>query len=262
MQHLNYCRQFVQFCGSYMDPLRRANGSAWADMQKTLVLVRQSQKFLLPEGGVLFEDLRMAAIDGERLSLPYPVVALESAGPANSPLSKSIVLAAESDGHIQVEHVACKRANGEWNVFGEFWLRREGAVRSGTYRIETRPGKYGSREEEERACALPAQILLQFLNVMACSNVHAQRSPAKRAAQAMRKAIPFDDYHILTIDAPSRAAIGGDGIAIAGSHRSPREHLRRGHIRRLSDGRKLWVNATVVNAGVGGKVSKDYRLAA
>jgi len=72
------------------------------------------------------------------------------------------------------------------------------------------------------------------------------------------KPYPFDDYHILTIESPKAAASdGGHG----GSHRSPREHLRRGHIRRLEDGRKLWINATVVNAGVGGKVSKDYRIA-
>ena len=77
----------------------------------------------------------------------------------------------------------------------------------------------------------------------------------------MRKcgALPFDDYHVLTIN------VGGQGQregAANGSHRSPREHLRRGHIRRLQDGRKLWVNATVVNPGVGAKVMKDYRMEA
>lgn len=260
-QHLNYCRQFVQFVSPMMDALRRSDAPAWADIQKTMVLVRQSQKFLLPEGGVLFEDLRLAALDGERLSLPFPVIALENAGQPNTPLSKSIVLAAESDGHIQVEHLACRRANGEWNVFGEFWLKREGAVGGGTYSIQTRPGKYASREDEYRACALPAQILLNFLNVLQCSNVRTEVLPRSRTRGAMTRpgALRFDDYHVLTIEVPSGRCTGE---AVGGLHRSPREHLRRGHIRRLQDGRKLWVNATVVNPGIGGKVAKDYRLAA
>ena len=47
----------------------------------------------------------------------------------------------------------------------------------------------------------------------------------------------------------------------SGHHRSPREHLRRGHIRRLADGRRIWVNAAIVGAGKGvGVVSKDYAL--
>lgn len=48
--------------------------------------------------------------------------------------------------------------------------------------------------------------------------------------------------------------------ALAEPAASPREHLRRGHIRRLEDGRKFWINAAVVAAGNGGKIHKDYGI--
>jgi len=43
-----------------------------------------------------------------------------------------------------------------------------------------------------------------------------------------------------------------------GTHRSPREHVRRGHVRRYADGKKIWIQSMVVNPGNGGKVTKDY----
>ena len=102
--------------------------------------------------------------------------------------------------------------------------------------------------------------MLDFLNALQCSNVEVEKIPLKKTALAMRKAIPFDEYHVLAIKVSQIKSI--DCGAKNGLHRSPREHLRRGHIRRYANGSKIWVNAAVVNAGIGGKISKDYRLAA
>lgn len=104
-----------------------------------------------------------------------------------------------------------------------------------------------------------ASVLLGFLNAISCSNVEILRSDPPKIKAKLRKALPFDSYHLLTIDVRSQA--GGEA-SIGGSHRSPREHLRRGHIRRYESGLRVWVNATVVNPGVGGKVHKDYRVTA
>jgi hypothetical protein len=98
--------------------------------------------------------------------------------------------------------------------------------------------------------------LLGFLNIMQCSNIKHELSSPKKA-NVPKMAFGFDSYRILTIDGPSGVGKGLEG----GSHRSPREHLRRGHIRRLGDGRKVWVNAAVVGAGKGaGVVHKDYLI--
>jgi len=93
---------------------------------------------------------------------------------------------------------------------------------------------------------------------LSCRNVHTEKSLPKKTSVAMnagkKNAVPFDAYHYLVIDTAKKSESSGVG----GSHASPREHLRRGHIRRLADGRRIWVNATVVSVGNGGVVEKDY----
>ena len=46
-----------------------------------------------------------------------------------------------------------------------------------------------------------------------------------------------------------------------GTHESPRQHLRRGHIRRLESG-NIWVNACVVGNSEKGVIKKSYNVAA
>ena len=69
--------------------------------------------------------------------------------------------------------------------------------------------------------------------------------------------LPFLSYHVL--------ALGGERSAtthLGGMHASPRQHLRRGHIRHLPTGRTTWVRSCVVGSHSTGRVVKDYRLRA
>jgi hypothetical protein len=103
----------------------------------------------------------------------------------------------------------------------------------------------------------PVVALLSLLNALACSNVRIERSEPRMRRKKSASALPFDTYHVLTVGPPGTGPHG----SLTGGHRSPREHLRRGHIRRLEDGRRIWVNATVVAAGRGaGVVTKDYAV--
>lgn len=115
-------------------------------------------------------------------------------------------------------------------------------------------------EEKEKSLEEPIDdpfVILSFINALSCSNVRTARHEPKKSKP--KSALPFDAYHVLTIGTTGVSRIA-PGI---GAHRSPREHLRRGHIRRLDDGRRIWVNATVVAAGRGaGVVTKDYAFRA
>jgi len=112
------------------------------------------------------------------------------------------------------------------------------------------------------------RVCYDFLAAVNCDNVGTLTVAAPRMlnAKRMKKGkVPFYDYKVLDL-APKAEGGTGEG---AGSHASPRTHLRRGHVRRLGEkfGNKvLWINATMVNPQrVGEKESapvKTYRVRA
>lgn len=98
--------------------------------------------------------------------------------------------------------------------------------------------------------------VMALIEALTCTNVETEIIPGKKNKLAQRKgALPFDDYRVLVLKNQVAAVGGGFG----GSHRSPREHLRRGHIRRLPKG-NIWINSMIVNAGIGGRLIKDYAI--
>lgn len=98
--------------------------------------------------------------------------------------------------------------------------------------------------------------VMALIEALTCTNVETETIPGKKNKLAQRKgALPYDDYRVLVLKNQVQS-VGGQ---LGGSHRSPREHLRRGHIRRLPKG-NIWINSMIVNAGIGAKVIKDYAI--
>lgn len=79
---------------------------------------------------------------------------------------------------------------------------------------------------------------------------------ALQASRARRSKPPLLSYHVLTVD--GQRWDGSEDPACSGH--GVRSHLRRGHVRRLADGRHIWVRDTVVRGSVPGFVDKDYDL--
>ena len=102
-------------------------------------------------------------------------------------------------------------------------------------------------------------MVVQACAVLNCANVIETelQPPAKlnKNRRARGKA-PFFTYKVLSVDAsPSQQGRREQG---GGTHASPRMHLRRGHLRRIPEGRMVWVRPTMV--GSHGLVDKDYRI--
>lgn len=184
-------------------------------------LARSSQKFLLPDGGTLYVDTEFRALD-ETVPLRLPYPEVAI------PLTNYIDRGFRRDGCAGI--VVHRLKNPFWNVPASEYMDEIGA-------------------------------LLSMLNVLNCKNVNIDDSAPRRVRKAKaggkKAALPFDSYKVLTVDVPAETSDKGT----VGTGRSPREHLRRGHIRRLADGRRVWVNATVVASGRGaGVVTKDYAI--
>lgn len=95
--------------------------------------------------------------------------------------------------------------------------------------------------------------------VFSCANVVAiDHSPPKFINQQRVKKgkLPFYSYKTLHITGQSKEKSENT----CGTHASPRLHLRRGHIRRYSDGKKVWVTAHLVGDKSKGFVGKDYEV--
>lgn len=110
--------------------------------------------------------------------------------------------------------------------------------------------------------------VLELIEALSCSNVRHEALPVRKLnkAAARRGALPFDEYRILTVQPTGeRSASDGPGSGSPNGHRSPREHLRRGHVRVYQSGKRVWVNNTVVNpqGGRGGRIHtiRDLRAA-
>lgn len=101
--------------------------------------------------------------------------------------------------------------------------------------------------------------LINFVCALNCSNTHVEKIKAPKQYSWIKKPKYAFEHHCLKIDCSfeEKESTSADGNS-GGTHASPREHVRRGHIRRLSSGKTVWINDTVVNAGIGGFVTKDY----
>lgn len=269
MEHLNYCRQMVRQFNERLSVPSIHHAEA-QNLIESVTLAAKAEKFLMPHGGLAVDDLEMRALDETApLNLPHKCIAIEYQADTRTPLGhgqvsapKRIIFAVQADDVIAVKFVACAAFNGIWyshpwvaiDRVGALAARHDGRVKFSfrQFNLENYDGvSLGDYRDE-------LTVLLAMLNALACSNVHIERSePRGHGKRPKAAALPFDAYHVLTIDIP-----GGSGARSGiGGHRSPREHLRRGHIRRLEEGRRIWVNATVVAAGRGaGVVTKDYAV--
>lgn len=268
MEHPNYSRQMIkQYSAVLAKPdTNKDNQTSRLFLSHCIDLAQASQKFLLPEGGRLYDDKEYRALDeNEPLRLPYPCIALEYSRyrhekpEGDVPSSKAILFAYERDDYIYLVMIAWSDYTRLWVPFPEAAIPKVGFLN----RSLKSPNGYTAikiwHDKQIPTSDYSDEVgaLLCFLNVLQCKNVHVERSEPKNFGKKIKAALPFDAYHILTIDAPSNS----NGNVKKGSHRSPREHLRRGHIRRLADGRRIWVNATVVAAGQeAGKIRKDYAI--
>jgi hypothetical protein len=108
------------------------------------------------------------------------------------------------------------------------------------------------------------QVLAHFVMLCNCDNVKPVKafspSPAFIRYSKERRRRPPDEYWILDCFlGEHQERTRGQA---AGSHTSPRFHVRRGHVRRLPDGRTTWVKQCTVGDARIGKIDKDYRIRA
>ena len=136
-------------------------------------------------------------------------------------------------------------------------------MRDYSLRAFSRFGKQRTMEVLHEDIAPELRSAMEFMEATSCSNVieRTHDRGAKPGVNERRLAqgrVPLYETKTLTIDF-SKTPGGSAGRGALGSGRaSPREHLRRGHIRRLHNGEVIWIPPTVIGQGNAGRIEKSY----
>lgn len=278
IQPLNYSRSLRKQC------LQALSRKVAPELNSELLRwIESSVKIQLPDGGRLIGDKASDVLNDMPLNLPFDSVCIEyrrestkfdqmraDAGEELHHCLKCIVLAKhwqkedESECNwILLREVSWFDYAGVWAPLCEVLLPKQGYAQEvdGQLRMMsvTNPG-IGPRLESDSIwkdadLSDGMGAVIDLIAALACSNIKLERKKARKVGRKVKSALPFDSYHYLTVDVPGKPSGQGAGI---GDRRSPREHIRRGHIRRLADGRAIWINAAIINAGIGSKVDKAY----
>lgn len=244
--------------------------------------------FALPDNGRLLND-KLRGIDGTIVRLPYPSITVEyfcketsftKERPVSMPKRLALASEIELDGKMFFDiFIADFSAEyKEWVpqsmgfrmnatetiegttegvlVAGEPFILNKGSLNKmiSTFGVEKAiQNAYHDVEDEIFS-------VLELIEALSCSNVKAQLlepvDVVKQARRAKDGKLPIYETKILTIPGSS-----GGGEHLGGTHSGPRQHLRRGHIRRLPTG-NIWVNSHLVGDPNKGRIEKSYQLAA
>lgn len=183
---------------------------------------------------------------------PYPNTLLQFETPSSPGASHEIVLWREQpDGSVQIV-VAQRKRDKAWMTVAPTTVTKN---EDGGFHYE----RIGYDERNTEFTMLMHARAMNLFYILGCSNVETEDNPAPAALNKKRAKAgkyPVLEYKtlVLKIDAPRTS-----GQASGGTHASPRVHLRRGHVRRLESGRRVWVQACVVGS-THGMVLKDYRI--
>jgi len=107
--------------------------------------------------------------------------------------------------------------------------------------------------------------LFHFCSALNCSNVTYDTVKAPKFINSKRKAkgeLPLYEYKILTVDTRARHVDTGEVLSTGRKHASPRQHIRRGHIRHYKSGKNVWIQQMTVGDPAKGRIDKDYKVKA
>lgn len=256
--------------------------------------ITRAQHFELPENGSLFDD-DLRALTGLELRLPYPVITAEyiATHPTDGILRR-MALAEEierPDGlWIRVTAfakgerwtpvpIAIELPSKAWEDLSKPTAKLHEIADDpelcppGPMRYQFRPaailpgmldGIAQDRKETARvilSATGPAESVMEMLEALSCANVRADIAervdPAKNARRVRAGKLPLWETRILTVVCP-RQPIARTGQQA--ERASPRQHLRRGHVRHLADGRRIWIQAAIVGDPANGRIRKFYQV--
>lgn len=223
------------------------------------VQLRNSHRFYLPSSAEILSGVPIVGSYREAASkLPYSLISI-NCGLNKSGQYRRIVIAISPDNRDEIiVSSLVKYGNSPWAPFpvaatitfpeGEDGYSMDVRVRPDFSSIE----KPADLVAEDVLSVLNLCVMLSLHNVKAQQVSVPNRLAKKRKSHGKK---PLYSYHVLNVDGEI-----WDSPRNEHSGSTVRSHLRRGHIRRLDDARRVWVRPTYVHGGTHGFVDKDYNV--
>lgn len=254
--------------------------------------IGEAQHFALPDGGKIFDDA-LRGLAGHDLRLPFDAITIEFHYPSNG--ASTVVLALERErewfaGGMALQS-ALDRSDDDrfilvvmlmrWGRLRWMPVPLAGLIEASSFNTGRAPHMYpfvmfanlydaqitrsGSTYESilDNQLSYGVGSLFEFLEALTCANVepsiHQPATPKLNAKRVKAGKLPIYETKVLTIK-PTRET--GESRGPLGHERNgPRQHLRRGHIRRLPSGKNTWVQSCVVGSLRNGLIDKSYEVA-
>lgn len=233
-------------------------------LQEELDIGRKSPRFVLPDGGVCMTDRITHLVAPVRL--PYPSIVVEFMDVHRDAHilfvrengdKLSIVTAFKSEGYgdedWQFANHVCVVPTADLS-----WMREDGEPSCAFFDLIGQ--QYIKPDRAMPGLRQSVIAIMSFIQALQCQNISTDTIPAPVALNKKRVRagkLPFVDYHVLVL---KRTA--SEAAELGGSHASPRRHIRRGHVRRLPNGNRIWIEQMFVGRADLGFVHKDYRVSA
>lgn len=266
MKHdiLNSAAKFMR----YADRVEKANSrnkqnGMIVDLYKQFNgFLHKSVNFSLPKGGCIFND-GLKGLVNTKLRLPFECISVEY---QFEDAKDCVLILARQSQEVPESKIILFCAfskDGKWRITdGEVEISPE----FGDYGVEVIFTPFSdeitpSDEDKHFANNYMAYPVLEMLEALSCTNVEITTGQKENKPLNDRRIksgkLPLLETKILTIK-PHHSK--GTGTATGGTHSSPRQHLRRGHIRRIESG-NIWVNSCIVGDSKKGIIKKSYKVA-
>lgn len=253
----NYAAQAWRAMSVAAETLERQGAPEGRIAKAMAMLIPIATHFAIPDGGKILDD-ELRGLIGAKIRLPYKTITVEFFADG----ARYCIVAGERDGDVLL---LCSADVGNGWTFLPVTLIPDDVREDGTFscRMGNPDGTDASNFSGARAASFCCVAVLELCEALSCSNVDSEViepvDQAKNAKRVRRGKLPIYETRRLVIKAPMTRSAGDRRLG--NSNRSgPREHLRRGHIRRLSDGRRIWVQSCVVGNRENGVIHKSYAV--
>lgn len=237
--------------------------------------IKDCVHFAIEDGGEIFND-DYKAIKGTKINLPFDKITIEwyentidNFKSDRSVSTKKIAIAHQYEHIIKVYSCAylddydcwfampfCSSINCDWEIGSELKNEDTNIMTATEILAESNIDINAGLGDMGNAVI----AVMELVEALSCKNVEqtVYQEVSKTNAQRIKSGkLPIYETKILTIKA-SEPKLSKQGIS-TGTHASPRQHLRRGHIRRLETS-NIWVNACVVGNKENGIINKSYNV--